>query len=170
MNDETPSRLSELFEVDRATMLRALRNVPPDSEATPGKPRYKVVTGMNALVKHRAATGRTSSRRQQDVDSSGVDVAWQDPLLVQLFARQDEADGAMRALPTVEARRRAAIKMVPLIATVDAAVRERGKINGGDPDTVDMRADVLYAMALRGLEQACAWTQSEVWQAMNAAQ
>jgi hypothetical protein len=171
MKVETPSRLSELFEVDRATMLRALRDVPADSETTPGRPLYKVSTGMNALVKHRAATGRTSGRRQQqDVDSGGVDAAWQDSGLVRLYAELDEADGSMRKLPTLAARRKAAVAMIPLIARVDQAIRQRGRANGQDADTIDMRSDLLYQLQLRGLEQPCGWTQSETWNAMNSEQ
>jgi hypothetical protein len=165
MKTESTNKLAEIFEVDRATMQRALRSVLPDSEVTPGRPCWKLSTAMNALVAHRASTGRADSRRRRD--TGDYDANWQDPLLVQLYAQQDEADDKMRKQPTLEARRAAAIGMIPLISRVDAATRERGKINGGNPDAVDMRADVLYQMQLRGLEECCQWSHEETWTAMS---
>jgi hypothetical protein len=121
---------------------------------------------MNALMAHRASTGRASRRRQYDIGVSTGE-KWQDPLLVQFYEQQDEADRAMRGQPTLEARRKAAVAMVPLISRVDAATRERGRINGLDPDAVDMRADILYQMTMRGIEAPCDWNQSETWAAMS---
>jgi hypothetical protein len=166
MRTESANMLSQLLEIDRATMLRALRNVPPDNAKNPDRPTWKVSTAMNALIAHRASTGRADSRRQYD-GRGDFNSNWQDPLLVQLFAQQDEADAAMRKLPTLEGRRKAAIGMISLIMQVDKATRERGKINGGDHDAVDLRADSIYMLTLRGFEAPCAWSHAETWEAMN---
>jgi hypothetical protein len=166
MKTETANSLAMLFEVDRGTMLRALKNTLPDEERTPGRPKYKVATAARALESHRLNTGRAGSRRSGSGGAS-IDVGSQDPILTEIYSELDAAEAAMRALPTLEARRKAAIAMIPLIRRVDAETRERGKINGGDPDNVGMRADVLYQMTLRGLEEPCRWSHEEAWAAMS---
>jgi hypothetical protein len=166
MKTETANSLAMLLEIDRGTMLRALKNTMPDEERTPGRPKYKVATAARALESHRLRTGRADSRRSRG-NGANIDVGSQDLILTEIYSELDAAEAAMRALPTLEGRRKSAIAMIPLIGRVDAATRERGKINSGDPDNVDMRADVLYQMTLRGLEEPCRWSHEETWATMS---
>ncbi|KJC44813.1 hypothetical protein UP09_14275 [Bradyrhizobium sp. LTSP885] len=166
MKTESANALSQLFEIDRATMLRALRTTPPDA-GDGSRPTWKVSTAANALAAHRASVARVDSRQHLNRNgTASADTNYQDPLLVQLHAQFDEANARLRTLPTLEARRRAAIDMVPVIGRVDAALRERGRLNGLDADAVDLRADSLYALQLRKFEAPCQWTIAEVWAAM----
>jgi hypothetical protein len=159
--------LAEQFEVDRGSLVKALRSTPPDAQATKGRATWKVSTAAAALEAHRRNIGLVGSRRSRGYSSGGhVNDDWQDPILVRLYSEQDSADQALRKLKTLAERRKAAIAMIPLITRVDAATRERGKANGGDPDAVDMRADILYQMQLRGLETPCDWTHEATWAAM----
>jgi hypothetical protein len=157
--------LAEQFEIDRSTMVKALRNVPPDLENTKGRPQWKISTAARALENHRRNTGRDDSRCP--ARGGAVDVDGQDPLLSRIYAEIDDAEAAMRKLPSVTARRKAALAMAPMIARMDQAIRERGEATGQDPDLVGLRADKLFMLALRGFETPCQWTMSETWAAVN---
>lgn len=165
MQTHSVNSLAEQFEVDRGTMVKALRHTPPDVEKTKGRPQWKVSTASAALENHRRNTGRIDSRRRYN----GRNVAsnWRDPILVRLYGEQDAADQVLRKLKTIPERRAAAVAMIPLIQRVDQASRERAVANGQDEDAAHMRADILYQMQLRGLEAVCNWTHEETWAAMN---
>jgi hypothetical protein len=170
MKTESAHALALLFEVDRATMLRALKTTPADGGESTSRPTWKVSTASNALAAHRASIGRVDHRHNGNGSGNyngNADITFQDPVLMQLFAQLDEANASLRALPALDARRRAAVAMVPLIARVDMATRQRGKLNGLDGDGVNLRADALYALQLRGLEGPCDWTTAETWAAMS---
>lgn len=167
MKTESINALASLFECDRQTLVRALRTVQPDAETTPGRPTWKVSTAMNALMAHRASTGRVDSRRQQFSNGGSEAITeWADPLLIQLFAAEDDALAHMRAQTTLEARRKAAVAMKPLLGRICAATRERGRINGQDADSVDYRADHLFLVGLRNFESPCEWSEDEVRSAL----
>jgi hypothetical protein len=159
--------LASSFEVDRQTLVRALvGKVEPDFEKIPGRPEWKISTASNALAAHRARNPRADGRRQQFNGNADAISDWQDPLLVQLFAAEDQGLANMRAQPTLEDRRTAAIAMKPLLARVYAAIGERGRANGQDADATDYRADHLYLIGLRNFEQPCEWSESETRQQM----
>ena len=164
---ESINALASAFECDRQTLVKALRHVTPDAEVVTGRPTWKVSTAMNALIAHRASTGRVDSRRQQF--NGGGDAAdnWRDPLLLALYAQEDAALAHMKGRPTLEGRRKAAIAMVPLLARVYAAIRERGRLNGLDPDATDYRSDHLYLVGLRAFEKPCEWSEAETRSAMS---
>ena len=167
MKTETTNSLAILFEIDRGTMLRALKNTLPDEERTPGRPKYKVATAAKALENHHLSTGRVNSRNSRGSGGS-ADTAWQDPILARIYSDLHAAEAAMRALPSLDQRRKAAVsKMAPLISRMAQATLERGKANGLDPGHAELLSDKLYFLALRGLEEPCGWTQNETWTAMN---
>jgi hypothetical protein len=144
--------IADLLERDRATVIRALRDVPADAVER-GQPRWKMVTAVAALHDHRRPDG-------------GQDRAQVDPELSAAYEQVDEANSAMRKLETVEARRRAAKAMGPLITATDAMTRRVGLANGNDPELVHLRADKLYQLYLRGLELPCGWSSEQTWSAI----
>jgi hypothetical protein len=141
--------LAEQFECDRSTMLRALRGVPADETKKGNRPCWKVATAAKALEAH---------RRKQD----GVVNLGPDPTLAALYARYDDAEKAMRALPTLDERRAAARDLVPLINEVDAASRRIAVRNGQDAELVGYRCDHMLKLYGRGVEGATGWTHDEV--------
>jgi hypothetical protein len=163
---ESINALSSAFECDRATLVKALRNVPADAEQVPGRPTWKISTAINALMAHRARNPRADSRRQHFNGSGGPDADWRDPVLMQLFAEEDEASANMRRQPTLDGRRKAAREMVPLLSRIYVAIRERGRANGLNPDATDYRADHMYLVGLRGFEKPCEWSEVETRSAM----
>jgi hypothetical protein len=154
MQTHSTNRLGEMLERDRGTVVKALRNTPPD-RVVKGKPQWKIATASRAVEAHlRASDG-------------GGNGGGADPTLTQLYARFDQADATMRALPELEQRRAAARRMAVPIAEIDRAVRAHGRSVGADVELTDMRADRMYMLALRGLEGPCEWTQAETWELME---
>jgi hypothetical protein len=168
MQTYSQNKLAEMLEVDRATIQRCLRTTPPDAGEDTSRPTWRIATAANSLAAHRASIGRVDHRHPHNGGggNGSTDTMFQDRLLTQLFAEQDEAMARLRTLPTLDGRRKAAIAMVPLISRVDAAVRQRGKLNGLDSDAVDLRADSLYMLQLREFEKVCEWDQAQVRAAM----
>jgi hypothetical protein len=148
--------LAESFEVDRSTMVRAMRNVQPDLVKRGNRPTWKTSTAARALEAH---------RRKNDGGGNGG--TGTDPGLAALYARFDQAEAAMRYLPTLDARRAAARILAPLVAEIDRAVRAHGRVVGNDVERTDLRADRMYLLACRGLEGPCAWSLDEAFEAMR---
>jgi hypothetical protein len=158
--------LSESFECDRGTLVRALRDVPADFEKSKTRPEWKISTAAQALEAHRRRTGRadrhsTGRSRRENIDGTI------DPRLQRHYDAFDQADASMRRLKTVEARRQAAIGMGPQIAKMDALQRQISLDNGIDQELTDLRCDQLFFLYLRGFETPCSWSQSETWAAVD---
>jgi hypothetical protein len=73
----------------------------------------------------------------------------------------------MRWPKTVEERRKAAIGMAPQIAQMDALQRQVSLENGNDEELTELRSDRLFFLYLRGLEDPCDRSMSEVWTACD---
>src|SRR5712672_1328321 len=160
MKTYSVNSLAENFEVDRATLVRALKNTAPDAEVTKGRPTYKTSTAARALEAHRQKAGNTGS--------SGDGYKPIDPRLASLYAMFDQADSAMRKLPTLIKRRTAALNLIrPIIMETQRMQMIVGKENGQDPEITGLFCDKMYMLALRGLEGPCDWSQDETWDAIN---
>ena len=157
--------LAEQFEVDRGTLAKAMRNVPPDFEKTKGRPQWKISTAARALEAYRKNSDRTIGGRNNHLAST--DDGWRDPILTTLYAEYDKADATMRKLPSLDARRKAAIAMAPMIARMDRKIRERGVENGNGGELTGLRADQIFRLCMRGFERCCGWSQAEVWEVMD---
>jgi hypothetical protein len=155
--------LSESFECDRGTMVKALRDVPPDFEKSKTRPEWKISTASRALEAHRRSIGRLPQRPNKRIAVNNEI----DPRLQRHYDTFDEADASMRRLKTVEARRQAAIGMGPQIAKMDALQRQISLDNGIDQELTDLRCDQLFFLYLRGFETPCSWSQSETWAAVD---
>jgi hypothetical protein len=162
MQTHSINSLAEQFEIDRGTMTRALKNVAADAEKN-GRLSFKISTASKALEAHRRSIGRLPMRQKNSVAASN-DI---DPRLQRHYDAFDSADASMRRLPTLEARRQAAIDMGPLIAKMDLTQRQISLGEGNDDEITNLRADKLFLLYLRGFETPCAWSMSEVWAAVD---
>jgi hypothetical protein len=164
MQTYSANSLAEMLERDRGTVVKSLRNVPPD--AVVGKRNeWKISTASRAVEDHLRSSGRAYSSgtgRARGTAGSGSD-----PRLVEMFERLDEADAAMRAKPTVEQRRDAARAMMPIIAATDKATRAIGLSNGHASDIVNLRSDAILKLQARCIESATGWSHAEVWEMIN---
>jgi hypothetical protein len=138
--------IAELLERDRATVIRALRETPPDA-VEKRQPRWKMATAVAALERH--------SRVHDGDNSGGIDPPE--------YARFDKAYQAAKELPTLAKRRAAAVKTIPLLNAMIAALRQRGREFGEDPEVTDMRADRVYQLAMVGYRAPCEWDHDQVW-------
>jgi hypothetical protein len=137
---------AELLERDRQTITRALRSTPPDGKER-GQPRWKMSTIVEALEKHRGGNGGGNGTTASPPE----------------YAQYDRAYDAMKALPTLAARRKQAVKLVPVIDDMMAALRAQGRDAGEDSFVTDLRGDKVYQLTLRGFEGPCEWSHDQVW-------
>jgi hypothetical protein len=158
--------LSESFEVDRGTLVKALRDVPADFEKSKTRPEWKISTAARALEAHRRSTGRADRHPAGRGTREHTDGAI-DPRLQRHYDAFDSATAAMRLLPTLEARREAAINMGPQIAKMDVTQRQISLADGNDEELTELRSDRLFFLYLRGFEGPCHWSMSEVWAAVD---
>jgi hypothetical protein len=145
--------LAELFERDRQTIVRALRGIPADATENQ-QPRWRMSTAVAALERH--------TRIHDSGSNSG-----QAPELARIFARFDEAYDMMRALPSLDGRRKASIALAPLIAETDTMLRAHGRAIGAGGELSDLRADKIRLLCMRGFETACDWSFEEVHTNLN---
>jgi hypothetical protein len=143
---------AELLERDRQTIVRALRNTPPDGrEGEHG--RWKMSTIISAMERHSRTSGGSIGDGSNRPESAQ-------------FAQACEA---MKVLPTLAQRRAAAIKAIPLLVDAIKATRTQGLDIGENPETSAVRGDLLCQMGLEGLAVACEWRNGEAWQHFNTA-
>jgi hypothetical protein len=158
MKTFTAAALAEAFEIDRNTMIRALRNTPPDLEKITGRPTYKIVTAAAALERHRRSTGSGAPL--------GIDTS--DDTLAVAYAELDAAIAAMEAVPSLERRRFMAVNIVkPLLAETDSMLRAASIAAGQDAELVHLRADHLGLVMRRAFERPCQWSFDEALHALN---
>jgi hypothetical protein len=153
--------LAESFEIDRSTMVRALKNTLPDAEVTHGRPTWKIASAARALEQHRRKTGNSVGNS----DSAGHPL---DSKLRSLFSQLHSAEATLRKLPTLAKRRDFAIGSLSRI--IDATQQMQhivGAANNQDPVFTGLLGDEMYMLTLRGIEEPCGWTRSETWAAMN---
>jgi hypothetical protein len=147
---------SELLARDRQTIARALRGIPPDGKER-GAPRWKMSTIFDAMERHNRANDGNSA------GSNSAATAANPPE----YAEYDRAFAALEALQTVEARRKAAIKIMPALHGMVAALRKQGHEVGQHPEHVDLRGDRVYQLMMLGFQRPCEWSHDEVWHNLN---
>jgi hypothetical protein len=145
MKTYSANSIAEQFERDRGVVVRALRNTKPDAMVS-GKPQWKVASAAVALERHRAGGG-TRATTSNPPECAVFDLA---------FAE-------LVALPTLPARREAAILIMPLLNAMVAAVGAAGC----DSDAAGARGDLLYQTSLAGFQGPCEWTNDDVWRHLN---
>jgi hypothetical protein len=142
--------IAELLERDRATVVRALRDVPADATEK-RQPRWRMATAVAALERHNS----TSSHHTSTDDDA-------DPALAAAYAKLDEAIASMEIAPTLVHRRSMAVNIVkPLLATTDRMLRAAGRAAGQNDELVSLRADHLGRIMLRTFERPCEWSFEE---------
>jgi hypothetical protein len=158
---------SELLGRDRQTLVRCLRNVPPDGKAG-NSPRWAMDTIFAALEKHNRVNESNGGNAYRNGRSHGG-ITGADPGLVAVYAAFDAKLAVMEAAPTLEKRRALAIKLGPILVDMDRKVREVGVANGQDDELVNLRADRTLLLALRGVEGPTQWSLAECRQHLGAA-
>ena len=146
--------IAELLERDRATVVRALRDVPADATEK-RQPRWRMAKAVAALERHNHVND----------DSVAGTADW---AVTAAYEQLDAAIAAMEAGRSLEDRRSMAIQIVkPLLAKTDRMMREAGRVTGQDAELVALRADHLGLVMLRAFERPCEWTFDDVQKAIG---
>jgi hypothetical protein len=144
---------SLLLERDRRTVTKAMFGVPPDGKEKK-QSRWKMSTIVDALERHNRAN-----------DSGNSGDAYANP---PEYAAYDAAFAALEALPTLPARRKAAIKIMPVLHAMIAALTAHGREVGQHPEHIQLRGDAVYRISMLGFQSPCAWSHDEVWKNLNS--
>jgi hypothetical protein len=144
--------LAETLEVDRGTMVRAMRGVEPDLVKRGNRPTWKIATAAKALEAHRR-------KGQGGNDAGGSN---RDPELERLSAEFEDRLAALRKLPRLEDRRAAARALAPLIDEVGRASRAVGRRNGNG-EMADIITDQMMVLMTRGFCEPCEWNGDEAF-------
>src|SRR6516164_5736443 len=111
------NRAADLLERDRATLVRALRHVPPDGYER-GQPRWRMPTIIDALAVKPQARRETGKFRDRYSLRSRV--------LDDMRRTFEEEVALIGAEPSLERRREMSIALAPLLEQYQAAYLEIG--------------------------------------------
>jgi hypothetical protein len=134
---------SLLLERDRRTVTKAMFGVPPDAKEKK-QPRWKMSTIVDALDRHGGSNNYTNG-------NSAAANANRPPE----YSQFDAAFATLEKLPTLQARRKAAIKIMPVLHNMIAALGRQGRRGGEHPQHTQLRGDAVYRVTMAGF-QSCA--------------
>jgi hypothetical protein len=144
---------ADMLELDRQTVRRALRHVPPDGFEQK-QPRWRMKAVIEAIDRHLGRNGRGGSPGQPALDA--------------LFDRFDDGCKALSGLPDLEGRRQEARRLMAILIDLDKAMRTDARARGEDDLRAGLRCDQHFRLAMRNFEAPCEWTQDECWEALTA--
>jgi hypothetical protein len=144
------NKAADLLERDRATLVRALRHVPPDGYQG-GQPRYtmKTITDALAVKPHE----RRETGKYRDRYSLGRDKALDGLRL--MFEKGVASISAERSL---DRRREMAVALARLLQEYQSLYLSTGRSLGiADDEALGARADLILAEMLDEVSEAAEW-------------
>jgi hypothetical protein len=163
--------LAEILEVDKSTMLKALRSTPPDLTRKGNRPTWRVGTASKALLAYKQRLA-DEKRRKEEAKNGGTERV--NTELQGMFDQLMAADAEMRAIGSLAGRRAFAKKtLLPLLRQVDRVMRDDARANGEPEMVTGLRCDEhlrLFVVAGLGPDatNGCDWTPSQAWDAYEA--
>jgi len=154
------SAASDAIKRSRRTISKALANVKPAAIRS-GLKLWRMADIIEAVNRNTEAPLITKSTESGTVLTG---VAAQCAIK---FEEWDKAYDALKALPTLAARRATAHKMRPLYNEALELMRERDTGYNLDPEHVQLRYDHIGSLMKRCFEDACKWTSLEAMIAME---
>jgi hypothetical protein len=154
---------AERLERDRATLVRALRHIPPDGYQG-GRPRYtmKTITDALAVKPHE----RRETGRYRDRFSIGRSRA-----LDGLRLMFEKGVASISAEPSLTRRREMAVALAPLLAEYQKVYLSTGRsLRLADDDVLGARADLIWSEMMSEVSAAASWPRdgSDFFQVMFA--
>jgi hypothetical protein len=150
---------SEILEVDRRTITKALRHTRPDGKERK-QDRWRLRTILDALDQLPGSTGAPTRRRNDynDDDLKDYRGGWRDPRILASIAEFEKASAKMDAIGDLEERRAFAVaKLGPLLAFQDKTFGQWE----GDVVANSQRLAGLWLQELREVRSACRWDEAE---------
>jgi hypothetical protein len=156
------NRAADLLERDRATLVRALRHVPPQGYTKHGQPRWCMQTIRNALaVKPQA---RREAGKYRDRYNIGRSKAL-DGMRV-MFEKQVALISAEKSPAK---RREMAVALAPLLAEYQDVYLQIGRsLRIADDDVLDARAELIFSEMMDEVSEAAEWPRhgDDFWTTM----
>jgi len=147
------NRAADLLERDRATLVRALRHVPPDGYER-GQPRWRMPTIIDALAVKPQARRETGKFRDRYSLRSRV--------LDDMRRTFEEEVALIGAEPSLERRREMALQLAPLLEQYQAAYLEIGRsLYIADDDVLTARSDLIWSEMMDEVSAAAEWPRSD---------
>jgi len=147
------NRAADLLERDRATLVRALRHVPPDGYER-GQPRWRMPTIIDALAVKPQARRETGKFRDRYSLRSRV--------LDDMRRTFEEEVALIGAEPSLERRREMSIALAPLLEQYQAAYLEIGRsLHIADDDVLTARSDLIWSEMMDEVSAAAEWPRSD---------
>jgi hypothetical protein len=144
----------------RRTVTKALANVKP-AAIRHGLKLWRIADIIAAINNHTEAPLITRSRNGGSEVLTGLAAE-----AAVAFEAYDRAYDALKALPTLQARRAAARRLQPLFSEAIQLMRDRDRDAGLHPEHVDLKADKVAFLMVRNVEGPCRWSLDEAWGAM----
>ena len=156
MKTFSANAIAEMLERDRATVVRALRNTPPD--ATERKqPRWKMSTAVAAVD---ALPGTNYEKPRRRTTHSTGD-GWVDERIRKAYDSVLEMYDELAAIDDLGQRRTAAKKWGPAIQSNNINLRLWNVENGHSEELAEHRAECLWHMSINFVRRLCEWSDEE---------
>jgi hypothetical protein len=147
------NRAADLLERDRATLVRALRHVPPDGYER-GQPRWLMPTIIDALAIKPQARRETGKFRDRYSLRSKV--------LDDMRRTFEKVVALIGAEPSLDNRREMALQLAPLLEQYQAAYLEIGRsLHIADDDILTARSDLIWCEMMDEVSAAAEWPRSD---------
>jgi hypothetical protein len=144
------NRAADVLERDRATLVRALRHVPPDGYERK-QPRWRLPTIIDALATKRQARRETGKCRDRyAIRHSKV--------LDGLRATFERQVALISIEESLDKRRKLALKLAPLLQKYQATYLDTGRsLRIADDDVLGARAELIWSEMMDEVSEAAAW-------------
>jgi hypothetical protein len=143
------NRAADLLEKDRATLVRALRHVPPEGYER-GQPRWSMQTIRNALAvkpHERHAIGKFRDR--YSLRSTKLD---------RMRLEYEKGLALLGAEPSLDKRREMAVALAPLLHEYQTTYLDIGRsLRIADDDVLVARAELIWSEMMDEVSEAADW-------------
>ena len=148
------NRAADLLEKDRATLVRALRHLPPEGYTKHGQPRWSMQTIRNALALKPQARRETGKFRDRySLRSTKLD---------RMRLEYEKGLALIGAEPSLDKRREMALQLAPLLEQYQAAYLEIGRsLCIADDDVLTARSDLIWSEMMDEVSAAAKWPRSD---------
>ncbi|WP_439369672.1 hypothetical protein [Bradyrhizobium sp. DASA03120] len=148
------NRAADLLEKDRATLVRALRHLPPEGYTKHGHPRWSMQTIRNALAMKPQARRETGKFRDRySLRSTKLD---------RMRLEYEKGLALIGAEPSLDKRRDMALALAPLLEQYQAAYLGIARsLHIADDDVLTVRSDLIWSEMMDEVSAAAEWPREE---------
>jgi DNA-binding MarR family transcriptional regulator len=153
MYEYTVNKLSEMLDVDRGVLMRALKSVAREG-GSDRKPLFRLSTAVAALERHRGMPDRRLRNVSDSMPSHELAI---------MFVRLDDAYQKVITAQTLEERRALARAFFPVLADVGKAMTISARKVAEDERLTHLRVQEHERVHLATLRNSCEWSLEEIF-------